>query len=176
MQQELNRFFLQMLDVVYQVTGRPAGGHQIAITLVAGAIVLWLAFRISRAVFGVPDRHWLLAASAIIAGLIVLLGSAAAMSNYVMPRIGGHWSKWIVYASPVVVWMIVGVPIQMKLLRATYIQMLLCFAVACGLSIAVANIAGIVGSSFIKKGKDSSSLRERSRNFENVLDGGWEKK
>ena len=132
------------------------------------ALLIVMSFA-SKAV-GMPGIGLVWRLLALTVGLGAMVAGTIAVSLYVLPRLpAGHTANIVVLAAPVLGGLLLGVPLQMAVLRARYGQVLAAFAAAVVAAVLLSiGAKTLMGS--VEAGKaDTGRLMDRQHETRNLL-------
>jgi hypothetical protein len=166
-----------MLNWVHEVNrqvngllGYPEGSAETYLVWFVAMFSLLVTMRCTCSVYRIKSVAWLRMGLALMIGIYSILGASALTSLYLLPMIEGSVYRYIAFFSmPILAFILIGVPVQSAVLRASFVQTFFAFASSVLVAIIAINFVHAGFSGVDAGGQNSKQIRSRSTNFEALL-------
>jgi len=158
------------LRVIHYLLCRPQGGSETAVAWTVALLTLALVMRVATRVVGLAARGEARQALSLVAGLGIGISVASATTIHLLPLCPNAALEFcVLFGFPLLAVLLVGLPMQMILLKARYSQAVIAFGssvAAAGLLLAVTNS---IFDSLASGKQESSRIRQRKVVLEEFL-------
>lgn len=160
----------EIIRIINVLLGRPQGIAESMILWVATITVLCLVTHAVGTVVGVPRHSGSRVNMALFLGMAIMLGVAAGISVLLDLRsTGADMKRYLMFGGAVTAALIVGIPIQSRLMKSRYIQTFVGFGSGIAAALLAIMAVHAVLDSVSAGEKESVRIRRRGKAIENFV-------